>query len=663
MAGANAIEELVQRVDEAAAILAPLAGQSRWQESLVELRKQLLSKQRLVAVFGAFSAGKSSLINAILGQPALVVSPNPTTAAITHVYGADREAPAARVTAKTKDQLEADVRQAWRALHLPEAGHLEDLVERAAALKPTDFTPSHRRFVAFLKAVAAGWTEMKDRLETAWDVGADALKMFTAEERYACFVHRVDLFVPSERLRSTGMVLVDTPGVDSIHRRHTDVAFQYMQNADAILFVLYYTHAFSRADREFLRQLADVQDIVGTNKLFVAINAVDLAETEEERQAVRQRVLAELRQAGIREPRVYEVSSQLAFAAEAARSHPEDPRFAAMLRTKLGISEDQPLNLADILAETGVPTLAADLLSFLEDQALELASDAVNRRLTTIAEDVARGAELRRLQAEQDAAAKAEKQRQAAEFANALEAVAKGLQNGTEPWLKNLHGEWEELLFHISERARHRFPQWFKECFHPGRFRVPSQDTQQLRDAAAELADVLGRNVEAEMRTFALRAKHQVRATIESIRQEWGHMLAERGLFHIQVPRAPETSTAVADLPERVNIDGQVFRPVLRHFGSAKQFFEGGGQQAMQAAAEPIAMEQVRKAVAHLAEPIQAAAVSSLTEVLQQWIRELTISLLTDPAASDSGEADLASWARAEAWFRENGYGPGQRID
>jgi GTPase SAR1 family protein len=662
MAGANGIEELVQRVDEAAAILAPLARE-RWQESLAELRKQLLSKQRLVAVFGAFSAGKSSLINAILGQPALVVSPNPTTAAITHVYGADCEAPAARVTAKTTDQLEADVRQAWRALHLPEAGQLGDLVERSAALRPADFTPSHRRFIAFLKAVAAGWPEMKDRLGTAWDVGADALRMFTAEERYACFVHRVDLFVPSERLQSTGMVLVDTPGVDSIHRRHTDVAFQYMQNADAILFVLYYTHAFSRADREFLRQLADVQDIVGTNKLFVAINAVDLAESEEERQAVRQRVLAELRQAGIREPRVYEVSSQLAFAAEAAQRHPEDPRFAGLIRAKLGIAEDQPLNLADVLAETGVPKLAADVLSFLEEQALELASDAVNRRLTAIAEDVARGLELRRLQADQDAAAKAEKQRRAAEFARVLESVAKGLQDQTEPRLKSLQGEWDELLFHISERARHRFPQWFKECFHPGRFRVPSQDAQQLRDAAAELAEVLGRNVESEMRTFALRAHHHVRATLESIRQEWGHMLTERGLLHIQVPRLPETFTVVADLPERVNIDGQVFRPVLRHFGSAKQFFEGGGQQAMQAAAEPIAMDQVRRAVTRLAEPVRAAAVSALTEVLQQWIRELTTALQADPAAADVGKADFAAWVRAEAWFRKAGYGAGQRID
>jgi GTPase SAR1 family protein len=656
VADQSTIEQLVNKLDEAAALLAPLSEGRRWQESLADLRQQLLTRQRIVAVFGAFSAGKSSLINAIIGQPALVVSPNPTTAAITHVYGADGDAPAARVTAKTADQLEADVRQAWRALHLPEEDRLEALVERAAGLKPTDFTPAHRRFVAFLKAVAAGWPDMKDRLGTAWDAGADDLAKCTADERYACFVHRVDLFVLSERLKSTGMVLVDTPGVDSIHRRHTDVAFQYMQNADAVLFVLYYTHAFSRADREFLRQLADVQDIVGTNKLFVVINAVDLAESEEERQAVRQRVVSELRQAGIREPRVYEVSSQLAFAAEAARIHPEDPRYAALIRAKLGIPEDRPLDLAKIRDETGVPRLAADVLSFLEEQAVRLAADAVERRLSAIAEDVARGAELRRLQAEQDAAAKAEKQRQAAEFVKMLAGISKGLQDGTEPRLKSLYGEWDELLFHIGERARHRFPQWFKECFHPGRFRVPSQDVHNLKDAAAELADVLGRDVEAEMRTFALRAHRQVRATLESIRQEWGHMLMERGLLHVQVPHVSETPAEVAELPERVIIDGEVFRPVFRHFKSARHFFEGGGQQAMQAAAEPVAMDHVRSAVDRLAEPVKTAAVSCLTNVLQDWIRELSTALMADPWAAEGGQDDLPAWVRAETWFREHGY-------
>ena len=40
-----------------------------------------------------------------------------------------------------------------------------------------------------------------------------------------------------------------------MNARHTDVAFHYIKNADAILFVTYYNHAFSQADRRFLTQL------------------------------------------------------------------------------------------------------------------------------------------------------------------------------------------------------------------------------------------------------------------------------------------------------------------------------------------------------------------------------------------------------------------------
>lgn len=45
-------------------------------------------KHSKIAVFGTFSAGKSSLINALLGDTYLVSSPNPTTAATTELsYG------------------------------------------------------------------------------------------------------------------------------------------------------------------------------------------------------------------------------------------------------------------------------------------------------------------------------------------------------------------------------------------------------------------------------------------------------------------------------------------------------------------------------------------------------------------------------------------------
>ena len=54
-----------------------------------------------IGVFGTFSAGKSSLINALLGGQYLVSSPNPTTAATTELSYGDES----QITLKSADQL------------------------------------------------------------------------------------------------------------------------------------------------------------------------------------------------------------------------------------------------------------------------------------------------------------------------------------------------------------------------------------------------------------------------------------------------------------------------------------------------------------------------------------------------------------------------------
>ena len=109
---------------------------------------------------------------------------------------------------------------------------------------------------------------------------------FVAEEDRSCFVESIDFYYDCELTRK-GITLVDTPGADSINARHTDVAFEYIRNADAILFITYYNHAFARADREFLVQLGRVKDAFELDKMFFVVNAIDLASDEEEAEAVK----------------------------------------------------------------------------------------------------------------------------------------------------------------------------------------------------------------------------------------------------------------------------------------------------------------------------------------------------------------------------------------
>src|SRR5699024_4351489 len=80
------------------------------------------------------------------------------------------------------------------------------------------------------------------------------------------------------------------------------------------LFVTYYNHAFSKADREFLIQLGRVKDAFELDKMFFLVNAIDLASTDDEVDLVLQYVHDQLLEYGIRFPRLFGISSKLAIA-------------------------------------------------------------------------------------------------------------------------------------------------------------------------------------------------------------------------------------------------------------------------------------------------------------------------------------------------------------
>ena len=161
---------------------------------------------------------------------------------------------------------------------------------------------------AFITAFQKGYPVYREALGTVIKVERDEFVKFVAEEDRSCFVESIDFYYDCELTRK-GITLVDTPGADSINARHTDVAFEYIRNADAILFVTYYNHAFARADREFLVQLGRVKDAFELDKMFFIVNAIDLAANEEEAEAVKTFVGDELQKFGIRNPRVHGISS------------------------------------------------------------------------------------------------------------------------------------------------------------------------------------------------------------------------------------------------------------------------------------------------------------------------------------------------------------------
>jgi GTP-binding protein EngB required for normal cell division len=144
-------------------------------------------------------------------------------------------------------------------------------------------------------------------------------------------VMEVEIFYPSEYLRD-GVRIIDTPGVGSIYSHNTDVAYNYLPQVDAAVFVVTADPPLSAAEQEFLH---DIREYV--HKLFFVLNKIDYLETPDQQEALD--FTAQVLQENLATDRVtiFPLSAKMALAAK-SNGHPEllepslIPRFENHLR-------------------------------------------------------------------------------------------------------------------------------------------------------------------------------------------------------------------------------------------------------------------------------------------------------------------------------------------
>lgn len=277
-------------------------------EQLLQRIERYKNQTFIISLFGAFSAGKSSFANALIGENVLPVSPNPTTATINTVeFPRDGYSHA---TALVYVKKEKDLDQEIRAVS-------EQIDEKLTLSNIQKWQPKMKQYVSSWQKTYAEYLEtIKASLaSTDWKIGSEfvvsqeELQDLIAQESKACLIEKVNIFYDCPITRQ-GIILVDTPGVNSIHGRHTNVAFQQLRQSDAIFYLTYYNHAFSKADQYFLQQMAKVNESFSHDKLYFVINAADLASSERELNGVRKHVYDQLKANGIASPRLHHLSSK-----------------------------------------------------------------------------------------------------------------------------------------------------------------------------------------------------------------------------------------------------------------------------------------------------------------------------------------------------------------
>jgi predicted GTPase len=549
----DVMAQTAEALERTAELLQPLHAFEQTRSALRNRADKLRNNRFTVALFGAFSAGKSSFANALIGESVLPVSPNPTTAAINSILPSTEryKHQTAQIHMKDHETLLSDIRYSLSMLGI-NADSIASVSQAATFMKQlssAEVPAKGKPHLSFLRAVEKGYEAVSKKLGTVWTADFDTYRSYVAEEDKSCFVDAIDLHYDTA-FGKQGVVFVDTPGADSIHARHTGVTFNYIKNADAILFVTYFNHAFSQADKQFLLQLGRVKDSFDLDKMFFLINAADLADSAEETVQVMEYVENQLLTHGIRQPRLFAVSSRNAL--EAKLSHSSERATAS-----------------------GITRFEQAFASFARGELAHTAIQSARAEITRVAG---------RLEQFIDVLGQGEAQREqiAMQTRDTVQRLSESLQNhvddyAAQPVIKEL----EELLHHVKQRCYYRFGDLYNDAFHPSALQEDGRNmTMALQAAWKQLQQTSAIDASQELLATTLRMEQFIRQrtkqwndyAIDAIGQELPGFIVDDWLEHaFPTPRIEES---LGDL----STDEKLIR---RLFKNAKSFFEGEGKSAL----------------------------------------------------------------------------------
>ncbi|OEC01761.1 GTPase [Lysinibacillus sphaericus] len=605
------IEGVIKRALYTADAVKEVQGFAEVASYLENKVERLQKKDFTIALFGAFSAGKSSFSNALMGAKVLPVSPNPTTAAINKIRPVTPEHPheTADVQLKTAAQMLEDIQGSYAAINLT-VSSLEEAFNRAdegLAVQLTDERLNVHK--SFIRAYKEGYPSFKTELGQVLRVEREEFEKFVAQENKSCFVDNIDFYYDSPLTRM-GVTLVDTPGADSINARHTGVAFEYIRNADAILFITYYNHAFAKADREFLIQLGRVKDAFELDKMFFIVNAIDLATTEEEQEDVKGYVRSELQRFGIRFPRLYGVSSLMAL-----KEKVEGASFASGM---------PPF-------EDAFHKFLNDELSALAVQALAEEVDKTEQRLGDLI-----------AQTEENLKRKDERLAELTTLEQHIKSKFNALN--TSMMESETKQELDELLYYVLQRVFYRYPEFFKEGYNPSTFAaMPAQ--QALEHALKEVLQSLRFDFTQEMRVTNFRLSQFISKKMQlRFKDEVRELKEMNRSFSFLAFESSEPDLLAFEGPFA---DVTKYASVKSHFRNQKAFFEKNEKiklsEALEALTKPDAQNYLDGqkvalmtwAIAYIGEEAERLRLHIYHQALEQIATERLVL---------QEESRLASW-------------------
>ena len=204
-----------------------------------KVSKQLQSQSFRLAVVGEFSQGKSTLLNALLGEEIQPVREIPCSGAVTVLkYGTQK-----RVICRYKDGREEEI-------------PFNDYQQKA-------------------------------RISEDAALGCLSDELVNNEIEEIVFEH------PDLELCSSGVEIIDSPGLNE-HPERTAITQRILKDTDAVIFLTNASRSLTQGERNLLQdlkiQLNHGKENKPANNLFVVGNFMDLVRTEKGREQVQERI-------------------------------------------------------------------------------------------------------------------------------------------------------------------------------------------------------------------------------------------------------------------------------------------------------------------------------------------------------------------------------------
>lgn len=215
------------------------------QDKLNQCKDHMLNDAFSVVVVGQFSRGKSTFVNALLGQRILPTSKKPTTAVISKIA----YSPEPQFTVHFKD------------------GHATTIDEQN-----------------FFGIKAPGTYSI--------DSSQEEREHILDAQEHINTIDYVQVGYPLDFCKNS-VELVDTPGTDDLNESRIEITYNYLNRADAVILLLAADQALSSGEVEFLKERILKQQI---RDIFYIINRKDTLAGPDEEERVRQFVTDNLKQ-------------------------------------------------------------------------------------------------------------------------------------------------------------------------------------------------------------------------------------------------------------------------------------------------------------------------------------------------------------------------------